>query len=212
MKKETGSRDAAIWLLGDSNPRNFHSVLEGPFDPRHPARHNIWTPIVDGIQDRLFRRIRQRVDMDHLYIRNAVEAAEIKPEGSMVTWEIAVEDEVQGFRHALTESPPTFIFTFGAFSHEFCRRALGHQPVAYSGWTSKRLGEEFRAAIEAFQPGKINLFPLLHATIARGKFIESHNYYCGRNGGNYFDEVAGALADLLMTHQLELPVWIHEMN
>ena len=208
MKKETGSRDAAIWLLGDSNPRNFHSVLEGPFDPRHPARHNIWTPIVDGLQDRLFRRIQQRVDMDHVYIRNAVESPDLKPDGKLHAWGAVVEKEIEVFGHDLTERAPTFLFTFGAFSHEFCRRALGRAALPYSAWGAKKLGEQFRTAITTFKPEGVNVFPLLHATIARGKFIESHNYYCSRSGANYFDEVAEALACLLVNYQIKLPVCI----
>ena len=41
MLKEYGSKNFPIWLLGDSNPINFHQKLTYPLDPLHPARHNI---------------------------------------------------------------------------------------------------------------------------------------------------------------------------
>jgi hypothetical protein len=46
MKPLVGDPDFPIWLLGDSNPKGWQSVLETPLDPRHPARHNIWTPVL----------------------------------------------------------------------------------------------------------------------------------------------------------------------
>lgn len=73
MDRETGDPHFPIWLLGDSNPRNWENHLKTPLDPRHPARHNIWTPILDEIQDRLFRRLRMRLDTSKMYIRNAIE-------------------------------------------------------------------------------------------------------------------------------------------
>lgn len=73
MKKEVGSRNSDIWLLGDSNPKNWQKVLKTPLDPRHPARHNIWTPVLEVIQDRVFRTCRCRVDTSQIYVRNAVE-------------------------------------------------------------------------------------------------------------------------------------------
>lgn len=37
MKPQVGDPDFPIWLLGDSNPKGWQSVLETPLDPRHPA-------------------------------------------------------------------------------------------------------------------------------------------------------------------------------
>ena len=41
-----------IWLIGDSNPKNWENRLSYPLDARHPARHSIWTPVLDAMQDR----------------------------------------------------------------------------------------------------------------------------------------------------------------
>jgi hypothetical protein len=59
-----------------------------------------------------------------------------------------------------------------------------------------------------FDPSHVNLFALLHVSIARGKFIESHEYFCDKPGANYFEEVAAAIAKLLIAHREALRVWI----
>jgi hypothetical protein len=53
-----------------------------------------------------------------------------------------------------------------------------------------------------------NILPLLHATIARGKFIQSHNYFCDQEGGNYFDFVGNHIAETLLLHRAALNIWI----
>ena len=46
--------------------------LDTPLDPRHPARHSIWTSVADPMQDRLYRQKKLRLDTSRLYIRNAM--------------------------------------------------------------------------------------------------------------------------------------------
>src|SRR5206468_1595661 len=55
MRREVGEQSFPMWLIGDSNPDEWENDLETPFDPRHSARHNIWTAVIDVVQDRLFR-------------------------------------------------------------------------------------------------------------------------------------------------------------
>lgn len=71
MDQETERLRPPIWLLGDSKPVHCPGDLK-PLDKRHPTRHNIWTPILDEIQDHLFRECKRRLDADRLYVRNAV--------------------------------------------------------------------------------------------------------------------------------------------
>ena len=70
------------------------------------------------------------------------------------------------------------------------------------------MGHEFRRCIAAFDPRSVNALPLLHVTIARGKFRESHDYFCDVPGGNYFEHVGLAIADTLIKHRDQLPVWV----
>jgi hypothetical protein len=95
MAADVGNKNFPIWLLGDSNPERWQGELKTPFDPRHPVRHNIWTSILDVIQD-----------------------------------------------------------------------------------------------------------------ISGGKFVESHNYFCGQEGANYFEFVGASISGKLLEHQSVLKVWV----
>ena len=209
MLKETGSRESSIWLLGDSNPVHWYQVLATPFDPRHPARHNIWTPVMEVVQDELYRQARLRVDTSKLFIRNAIEDPVNKPAGTASAWSVHVLGDVQDFHGMLTRYKPIFVFSFGAFAYEFARRALSETPeYAHAYWGARRLGADFRERVAKFSPDMPNVFPLLHATIARGKFIESHNYFCDDNGANYFEYVGRQVASLFLANRERLNIWI----
>ena len=209
MKREVGDRNSEIWLLGDSNPKNWQTVLETPFDPRHPARHSIWTPVLEVIQDRVFRESQSRVDTSSIYIRNAIEDPAEKPRSSGVEWETIVEKELKEFQKVVREYQPRMLFSFGAFAFEFARRAFGEEPEhSHNYWGAKRLGREFEQRIAQFDLNAMNLLPLLHVSIARGRFIQSHEYFSGQEGGNYFEFVGNRIAQRLMEHSDRLKVWI----
>ncbi len=209
MIKEIGSKDFPIWLLGDSNPENWTSDLETPLDPRHPARHSIWTPILEVIQDKVYRRARLRVDTANIYIRNAIENPQDKPFSNSISWPTSVLKEINEMRSSVACFKPVFIFCFGQFAYEFGRRISGESPeYAHGHWGARKLGEEFRNRIKHFECGHMNTFPLLHVSIARGKFMQSHEYFCNYMGSNYFEFVGNHLADILLTHQARLNIWI----
>ena len=96
-------------------------------------------------------------------------------------------------RHA-----PVLVMTFGAFAFEFGRRSLEESPPrAFRHWTTTRLGQEFRQRTGKFRPDCANLFPLLHASIARGYLLKSHHNFTDSSRGNYFDHVAQEIARCL---------------
>src|SRR4030065_460436 len=72
MELEAGNRDFPLWLIADSNPAKWEARLSTPLDPRHPTRHNIWTPVLDEMQDGIYRASRQRIDTSGIYVRNAL--------------------------------------------------------------------------------------------------------------------------------------------
>lgn len=209
MLREAGSKNSPIWLLGDSNPKNWADALETPLDSRHPARHSIWTPIMEEVQDRVYRHSRLRVDTSCLFIRNAIEDPIFKPAGSEITWQEPVLTEITSYRRMVDRYHPSLIFCFGAFSYEFARRVMNEAPeYVYSHWGAVNLGLDFRNRVSSFEPDRTNIFPLLHATIARGRFIQSHNYFCNQEGGNYFEFVGSNIANLLLVHKERLTIWI----
>jgi hypothetical protein len=86
MDREVGNPHFEFWLLGDSEPERWKNLLHGPLDPRHPIRHNIWTSVLDVIQDQVFRKAGLRFDTSQIYIRNAVRDVTDKPSSKAIKW------------------------------------------------------------------------------------------------------------------------------
>ncbi|MCY3883976.1 MAG: hypothetical protein OXG24_03570 [Gammaproteobacteria bacterium] len=203
MERESGSRDSPIWLIGDSAPAKWESQLKVPLDSRHPTRHNIWTPILEGIQSHLFSRIPARLDITGLYIRNAVHQQSQKPVSTRIEWSSLLETEIITLGRMLTTHAPALVLSFGGFAFEFARRSLDKvQERSISYWSAKRLGEEFSEGLRTFNVEEINLVPLLHASIARGKFLTIHDHFTQTEGGNYFESVAREIGDCLLENEM----------
>src|SRR5271157_864811 len=209
MEREVGDCNFPLWLIGDSNPARWQSSLKTPLDPRHPIRHNIWTALLDVIQDKVYRASRLRVDTSTIYIRNAVDNPAKKPAPASSQWTKSADSEISGLESLIKTHKPIMLFCFGAFAFEFVRRAIGEQERRnYGHWGARRLGDEFRFRIRNFNPNKTNIIPLLHRSISGGKFIESHEYFCGQRGVNYFEVVGSEIADKLLQHRDQLRIWI----
>ena len=209
MKKEVGDITFPIWLIGDSNPKRWQTVLRTPLDPRHPIRHNIWTSVLDEIQDELFRTRRLRLDTSSVYIRNAIEVSDLKPDRYENKWSKEIEKEIKLLAKDIRRHLPRVVICFGSFSYEFARRSLSLDPnYSIDYWRTRRLGEEFRNCTREFSISRSNLFPLLHRSIAGGHFISGHNHFCGVDGANYFEHVGEQIASNLLQHSDLLDIWI----
>lgn len=194
MERNHGSERSAIWLLADSNPIAWQEELEGPLDRRHPTRHNIWTPIEQVIQRHLFQQCTSRLT-DDLFIRNAVgDPCHKYQKGSLA-------DEIAEFGQCLSEHTPVLVLCFGQFAFEFARRARqeGGEPD-FRKWSVKQLAKEFGNRVCKFQVDSVNVLPLLHASIARGRFLHCHEEFSGGQG-NYFDYVGGEIASVLIEYR-----------
>lgn len=205
MKDSTGNPEFSIWLIGDSPPERWVDKLDTPLDPRHPARHSIWTSVADPMQDKLYRQRKLRLDTSKLYIRNAVSQPMTLP---------IIEEQQNLSRETLTEMfnkyKPNVVLTFGVQAFLLVLLASG-EPLKQPLTTTKFLGEQFRRRIEKYDDHKVNVVPLLHASIARGKFLEAHRDFVGTDGQghpNYFDYVGTKLADLLLAKLSGKPIWI----
>ena len=207
MNRDSGSKSFPMWLIADSSPPRWENCLVQPLDPRHPARHSIWTPILEGIQSEVFRAVRGRVDTTDLYVRNAVRSADDRPSSRSPKWPPPLEAKTLHLGKLLAKHSPKLVLTFGAFAFEFTRRSLQQGlPKPVSHWTTSALGREFKRCIETFDPARINLLPLLHVSIARGHFLRSHQNFTGLQDGNYFDYVGCKIATLLLAHEDEFSV------
>ena len=200
MKKESGDKNFPIWLLGDSNPPQWEKELQVPLDSRHPIRHNIWTSVIDVVQDRVFRELGKRIETENIFIRNAVENVAHKPKANEVVWNPKVSQEVDDFGVDIQKYRPRIIFSFGAYAFEFARRANHELPNNQFGhWGAKELGNEFKQRMDVFDASKTNIIPLLHRSISGGKYLESHNQFCfWQANPNYFQIVGNRIADVLV--------------
>ncbi len=209
MKEDAGERTFPVWLLGDSEPSNWRYVLDGPLDPRHPIRHNIWTSVLDVIQETIYLKTGQRFNSVAVYIRNAVRDVHDKPENNAVEWSVQTNNHVTRFEKLIRESQPKLILSFGAFAYEFARRA-NREPdqYFYRHWDTRRLGDEFRRSIDSCNVNSVNIVPLLHRSIAGGQFPKSHVLFCGAANKNYFNYVGTELAHRIMDIGRTTDIWM----
>lgn len=193
MEMESGERAYPIWLL---------------FDPRHPIRHDIWTPILDEVQDKVYREIHRRVDTSKIMIRNAVNNSLLVP-NTLNWWAEEVVTEIGLFREIALEHNPKILISFGAFAFEFVRRVYKTKPKkGPKHWGTAILGDEFRKSIETFDINTTNRIPLLRRVITSGNYIEAHNYFCRNDGENYFNYVGVNIAERIIENKDELDIWI----
>lgn len=152
---------------------------------------------------------RRRVDDSRLYVRNAVHDPDDRPLYNAMEWGSELLKETRDFSRLLGTYAPPMVFTFGAFAFEFARRSLAREPrKRRRDWTTRELGMEFARSVKGFDPRKVNVFPLLHVSIARGHFLKSHENFTGESSGNCFDFVAKEIAFLLLKHKNTLNVWV----
>ena len=148
------------------------------------------------------------MDDSQLYVRNAVHDPKDRPRHNAIEWDFKPLEEANEFGKLLRKYEPPLVFTFGAFAFEFARRTLAREPKSLSHWNTEKLGEEFRRSVIEFNPLEVNVFPLLHVSIARGHFLKSHQNFTGENNGNYFDLVAREIGTLLLKYKNTLNVWV----
>lgn len=187
---ESGKKTYPIWLV---------------VNPKHPAvRHNIWTPVLAEIQDRVYREIHKRIDATDIYIRNAVKDSRLVPK-TLNWWGAEVAKEIELFREIVLEYKPKILITFGAFPYEYMRRVFEIKPEkGPKSWGNSNLGNEFAKAIENFDINKSNRIPLLRRIVESDKFIENNNFF----GENYFQYVGAKLADKIIQYQDSFDIWI----
>lgn len=68
--------------------------IENTFGCTVSNSHNIWTSIIDIIQDEIYRKLRRRIDTKNIYIRNAIGDPDTKPRDDQVIWDENIEYEL----------------------------------------------------------------------------------------------------------------------
>lgn len=193
MKRESGERSFPIWVV---------------FNPKHPISHDNWTPVLDVIQDKVYREINTRIETTNIYYRDAVSDSRIVP-NTLNWWGPEVVKEIELFREIVFQDKPIMLFSLGAFAFEFLRRVYEIMPEkGPKAWSSSNLGEEFERSIESFDSYKTNLIPLLHRVGENAGFLDSHNYFSRKDGENYYHYVGTKLADKIIENKDRLNIWI----
>lgn len=210
MLRETGERTFPIWLLGDSNPLQWQDHLDNPLDAKHPIRHNIWTSILDVVQETVYQDSGIRLRTSTIFTRNAVQFSKDKPARSAKEWQPQTVSELAGLADLVRTNAPVLLITFGAFSFEFARRATNKtEKFHYGHWDTEALGCAFCNACDEFMPSATNVLPLLHRSIAGGHFLKSHEQFTqGKCCGNYFTFAGRKIAGILLKHFKSKDVWL----
>lgn len=194
MKTELGNRDYPIWLL---------------INPKYPAvRHDIFRPVLDEIQDRVFRQLQTRIDTTNMYIRSAVNDGGIVP-NTLNWWGREVAKEIEFYREIIQEHKPKMLISFGAFPFEFMRRIFEIKPEkGPKAWSTSILKDEFEKSMENFDINQTNRIPLLRRVIATDKFIETQNFLSRTDRETYFQHVGAKIAEKIIENKDNLDIWI----
>lgn len=194
MKNESGERSYPIWLL---------------LNPKHPGvLRSIWTPILDEIQDKVYRKIETRIDTTNIFIRNTIDDSGKVP-NTLNWWAAEVAKEIELFRESILEYKPKILISFGAFPFEFVRRIFNIKPEkGPKYWSNSNLNSEFERAIENFDINQTNRIPILRQVSVSSKFEEDHRLSNLTDISNYFRNVGAKIADKIIENKDSLNIWI----
>jgi hypothetical protein len=197
-----------VWLVGHSYPARWVEDLEVPLDPRHPTRNSIWTPVLDCIQQEVYRGDRRRFDMDKAFVFNAAEKQAPRTDADWSPKAMSVRSAT--LEAMLKTYRPPIVITFGRDVYHFVMKANG-SPVAKS-ITAQALGKAFNKTVDEYAPHRVNVIPLLHQHVAMGGWIAAGLDYSPeaekRKNANYFSLVGTALGRILLTHGKDWPIWV----
>lgn len=189
-----GDMSSPIWLL---------------VNPKYPAiRHYIWTPILEEIQDRVYRKLRARIDTKNIFIKSVASNIGIISN----TINCGAEErkkEIAIFRERIRECQPKILITLGAITYEFVKRvfelSLEKEPQY---WSSTNLGNEFEQSIANFDINQTNMIPLVSRVMKSGKLFEDGNYSNWKEIESYFHYVGLKIADKIIENKDSLKIWI----
>jgi hypothetical protein len=205
--KPQGSVSCPIWLIGDSDPKNWVKDLCYVFDDRHPTIHNIWTPIVYAIQKKYCYDKHKMFDDSKIYIDNAIHNPNMRPDKNQLLWDtktvgkkkaVYLKKNMEKLKNLIETHNPEMIITFGSFAFEFVKRCIGGVAEKTNHWSTKNLKDQFDTSVTNVRKVVPLLVPLLHRSISMGRFVSSHKYFTGTDSkgnkyGNYFEYVSNHL-------------------
>lgn len=196
MEKECGDRTNPIWLL--VNPK-YSSV-----------RHDIWTPILEEIQDKVYRKLHTRIDTKNIFIKNTISDIGIvsNPSNRWAT-KVAEADEIKQLRDIILEHQPKIIITFGILTCELVRHIFEISPEKGPRyWNTTNLEDEFERSIANFDINKTNRIPLPRRVMKSDKALEDCDFSIWEDINNYFRDIGAKIADKFIEHKDSFKIWI----
>ncbi|MDQ7092520.1 hypothetical protein REC12_02830 [Desulfosporosinus sp. PR] len=192
VKTEAGDRSSQIWLL---------------VNPKYPAVcRDIWIPILEVIQDKVYRQLHKRIDTKRIFIKNAVsDIGTVSRLSNLCSAEIA--EEIAILRKSILKHQPKILVTFGPVTYELVRRMLEINQEGPKYWNTVDLENEFERSMADFDINRTNKIPLPRRVMVQGKFIDEGNDFW-EDCDNYFAEIGTKIAARIMENKDSLNIWI----
>ncbi|EGW37537.1 hypothetical protein [Desulfosporosinus sp. OT] len=189
IMKESGDKSYPIWLL--VNPNHFAMFQV------------IWAPILDEIQDKVYRKLRTRIETENIFIKSTVSDIGIAHKTSNCQ-AAEVTKEIELLQEIVLEHQPKILITFGAITYELVRRAFeikSQEGPMY--WNSTNLEHEFERSIANFDINQTNRIPIpfLRQIMKSGRVIEDRNYSSWEDSEIYFRYVGTKIADRIIENK-----------
>lgn len=193
IKTESGDRSFPIWLL---------------VNPKYPsARPDIWIPILEMIQDKVYRKLHTIIDIEKFFIKYIVSDIGVVSHNSK-WYSTEIDNDIIDLKESILEYNPKLLITFGTVAYELVNRICeirSEKGPRY--WSSANLRSEFEQSIANFDITRPNRIPLPCRVMTRHKSMEDYNSYL-ENCENYFRDVGTKIADRLIENKDSLKIWI----
>lgn len=192
--KESGDKSSPIWLL---------------VNPKYPVvRDDIWNPILDKIQDAVYRKLRKRIDTGNIFIKSVVSDIGMVP-NALNLRAAEVTKEIASLQESVLENRPKILITFGKITYEFVRRVLEIRPEeGPKYWSTTNLGDEFERSIANFDINQTNKIPLPGRVMRSAKSSKDRDYSSWEDSENYFRDVGTKIAERIIENKDSLKIWI----
>lgn len=189
IPKESGDKSHPIWLLVNPNYLNIFQV--------------IWAPILDEIQDKVYRRLHTRIETENLFIKSTVSDIGIVP-GTSNYRSTEASQEIIMLKESVLEHQPKILITFGAITYELLKRVFEiKSQVGSKYWSSTNLTDEFERSIANFNKNQTNRIPipLPRQVMKISKFIEDRNYSSWEESEIFLRNVGTKIADKIIENK-----------
>ena len=186
---EFGDKSSPIWLL---------------INPKYLADYRtIWTPILEVIQDKVYRQLRRRINSQSIFVKYAASDIGIIPN----SWRASViADEITLLKESILKYRPTILITFGAVAYELARRIVETKmETGPNYWNTVNLENEFEQAIAKFNINRTNQIPLPRRF---KKPYEDDDLFSWDEDENYVREIGTKIADKVIENKDNLKIWI----